>query len=1420
MQENESLRRKFWQKNMFYQQKNDFLQKKEFLHKNGFLQDLLYKNTLPLCRIIVSSRPVASKKLKNLADVKVEILGFTEQSRQMFINNELKDSPDKLVALNSYLKENSIIHNLCYIPFMLSVLVRIVKECEVLPKSQTELYSKFIIYTISRFLQTINYNPPESTISSLNQLPSQFKGYFYEMCRYAYNALHCNKVVFTAKEIETGFPTFARAPRSWSGLGLLKSAEYFSIEDNSDCTSFNFLHLSIQEYLAAYYITTCKKNKQIEILRKSFFDNKYLNMWIMYSGLRPLVLKHFLSGRKMSKAIRHSKLKHVYSLQCLKEIKNHNLEETLFKKRIFDLSNYKLIFDLSNYKLLPKDIDTMIDILDKTPTIHWDELNLSHCNIGDIGCYQLYEALRDLNPNVIFNKMDLSSNQLTTESLLSIVHILFCCKTQELHLSYNHNINSDAELIMEYAFEDTYQTFPLAIHIYNQTSVIYNKLDKQTIITDLNSRYRVTNIYFFNCEVDDNVITALANIITTLQQLCLWNSCASINMIRHILSIEKGESLCLFVYDNSFSVDFNNSLVDFSNNTFVFDNGQYSNPICIFLNNFIFILQGINTTHATSFPNPLLVLLIRTENLILKQVQISNCKLNEVNFQLILHILSQCKTLTKISLLNNLFDLPLLQQLINAASVSQPLAEIVIEHNNMTNYDFCIIGNELSLNQSHSVMIFYNNTARAGFRCYNNQLNDSSHISSIIIKLHEMYPYNITVYEKNIFIDNVTTVYDSCKSIQITYILYYNSTLLLKNIKDTYLILMLLNSESFQDINLFEVVFLNCESNSELMESLTQLFRKCNVTKFTYMNKFFTSTAVNLFISSTASLSSLRELIAYDENFLMDDIDTLSIDLTNNESLSFIIMNNEFLLGCKCSNKLLNDALSLNHTVTDVLLMYCNVNQFTFEALCKISCIRGIGITDSLLNMHGEMVNQKFFDTFISYNKLKQFYLCNNQLQQADGIKISRALQNTSSLEEFSIKYCNIASEEVAEELSAAIRANNSLKKLCLSGNLLGSSILMIVNAMKEISTLTQLDLNGNKSKSEELAPMITSVVTKNVSLEMLLLQDNNLNDEGVIKIAESLCKHSKLKLLNLNSNNITEVAAEALASVISSNTGLEELYLGNNQLGLGATKLATSLKNISSLKVLDLDNNNIPVQVAEELSAAIRANSFLEKLWLNGNHLGSSIVIVINALKEISTLKELHLNDNKNRSKELASAITCVVAKNKFMETMLLSNNSINDEGVIKIAQSLQKHTTLRCLDLQSNNITEEASEALASVISSDIGLEELYLGNNQLGLGATKIATSLKNVLSLKVLDLQNNNIPEQVTDELSAVIKSNNLLEKLWLKGNDLESSTITSVKALKEISTLKDVNLNKNKELIPVITPVKTKNGKHCYSETTV
>ena len=240
---------------------------------NTYIKLLLSRNALPCCRIVITSHPAVSVKLQAKADTEVEIFGFTKENINSFINNEL--NIDMQNKLKDYLKLNESLYHLCYIPFMLSVLVCIVKEYDELPSNSVEAYKKFIDFTFLRFLKRFEYS--HQNISTIEQLPDEYNSYFLELSKYAFNVLEVNQVVFTKKDINKTFPILANAPEKWYGLGLLNAVKYFKVAENSDCVSYNFLHKSIQEFLAAYYISTLSTGKQIILLKKYFYLDGYLN---------------------------------------------------------------------------------------------------------------------------------------------------------------------------------------------------------------------------------------------------------------------------------------------------------------------------------------------------------------------------------------------------------------------------------------------------------------------------------------------------------------------------------------------------------------------------------------------------------------------------------------------------------------------------------------------------------------------------------------------------------------------------------------------------------------------------------------------------------------------------------------------------------------------------------------------------------------------------------------------------------------------------------------------------------------------------------------------------------------------------------------------------------------------------------------
>ena len=63
---------------------------------DSLIKNMIERDILSQRRIVITSRPIASENLQKLADVGVEVLGFTQQSRREYIEKELKDILKKL----------------------------------------------------------------------------------------------------------------------------------------------------------------------------------------------------------------------------------------------------------------------------------------------------------------------------------------------------------------------------------------------------------------------------------------------------------------------------------------------------------------------------------------------------------------------------------------------------------------------------------------------------------------------------------------------------------------------------------------------------------------------------------------------------------------------------------------------------------------------------------------------------------------------------------------------------------------------------------------------------------------------------------------------------------------------------------------------------------------------------------------------------------------------------------------------------------------------------------------------------------------------------------------------------------------------------------------------------------------------------
>ena len=486
------------------------------LRENSLIASIINRQVLPECGLVVSSRPHASLCLHNKASLRVDILGFTEIEREHFIAQSLKKQPQKVSQLMSYLQHNTTISSLCFTPFNMTVLLFLYKQGVPLPSNSTELYKLFICATICRYLtQFGNTNP----ITDINNLPEPCGKIIVQLSKLSLQALNNNQLIFTTEEIKTFCPHLENVPGALNGFGLLQVVEHHNVF--STARTFNFIHFSIQEYLAAYCIAYLLPSHQERFMIEQYFwNNFYYNMFNIYvtltKGQSPSFKLFLCSGSNESlidDKYLSSELKSLQLYQCFHEVGDTDMCQTIEQKFLT-----KEIF-FWNTTLSPNDLQNVITMLTGSSIKCWREVDLGGCYVQDYGMQLLHRGLR--NTGVTIEQLWLSYNNLSLVSDSSLCEIICTCKVKSLAIEKNKTVGETEQFITT-----------VLSHPSSRVEVLYmtgNKYSSNrwavqlfTLLVD-NKSLRVLNLAKTNIADDVcNVIIRALQVNNTLTDLIMW----------------------------------------------------------------------------------------------------------------------------------------------------------------------------------------------------------------------------------------------------------------------------------------------------------------------------------------------------------------------------------------------------------------------------------------------------------------------------------------------------------------------------------------------------------------------------------------------------------------------------------------------------------------------------------------------------------------------------------------------------------------------------------------------------------------------------------------------------------------------------------------------------------------------------------
>ena len=259
--------------------------------ETSIFNQILESTLLPSASVIVTSRPVATATLpdafKDHTQQRIEVVGFTKRDIDKYIKCKFSDNSDLLRSFKEYISSHQFILTLMYVPLHCAIVTDLYQmywrkgKRDFAPKTVTQLYTYFLHSLLERYLDDHSiYRPQRLSIEKLSDLPQDVYDDLMKLAQLAAKGIAEKQYVFDDLTCNT--------------LGLMQS-----VDDNkshkSKSTSYSFLHLTLQEYLAALYWSTLPSENTSHLFLKSSvstfiktngkFDKVHLPALLFYAGL-------------------------------------------------------------------------------------------------------------------------------------------------------------------------------------------------------------------------------------------------------------------------------------------------------------------------------------------------------------------------------------------------------------------------------------------------------------------------------------------------------------------------------------------------------------------------------------------------------------------------------------------------------------------------------------------------------------------------------------------------------------------------------------------------------------------------------------------------------------------------------------------------------------------------------------------------------------------------------------------------------------------------------------------------------------------------------------------------------------------------------------------------------------------------------
>ncbi|XP_056311175.1 NLR family CARD domain-containing protein 3-like [Danio aesculapii] len=230
---------------------------------------LIKKTLLSSALIWVTSRPAAANQIPpQYVGLFTEVRGFTEQQKEEYFRRRIKDEK-RVSTILSHIKTSRTLFIMCHIPVFCWITATVLQNILIRSNTGTirttlsEMYIHFLLIQMN--MKSQKYDGREER--ERKKLLDSNRTMILKLAKLAFVQLKKENIVFYEEDLRECIIDLSEGSES---TGML--TELFLKEDGLHETKvFCFVHLSVQEFLAAVHVFLCYLSKKNEELR-FFFD--------------------------------------------------------------------------------------------------------------------------------------------------------------------------------------------------------------------------------------------------------------------------------------------------------------------------------------------------------------------------------------------------------------------------------------------------------------------------------------------------------------------------------------------------------------------------------------------------------------------------------------------------------------------------------------------------------------------------------------------------------------------------------------------------------------------------------------------------------------------------------------------------------------------------------------------------------------------------------------------------------------------------------------------------------------------------------------------------------------------------------------------------------------------------------------------